>query len=82
MAKRAVDLKRLRELPIEERIKAVSELWDSIVEEDPDLAIPLSPALMQELDQRLAEHNEDPTAVIPWDQVRDELVTTLRRRRR
>jgi putative addiction module component (TIGR02574 family) len=57
-------------------------LWDSIVEEDPDLAIPLSPALMQELDQRLTEHKADPTAVIPWDQVRDELVTTLRRRRR
>jgi len=82
MAKRAVDLKRLRNLPIEERLKAVADLWDSIAEEDPDLAMPLTPALIEELDLRLAEHKADPTAVIPWEQVRDELVTTLRRRRR
>jgi putative addiction module component (TIGR02574 family) len=82
MAKRAVDLKRLRELPIEERLKAVEDLWDSIADEDPDLAMPMTPSLIAELDRRLAEHESDPTAVVPWEQVRAELVTTLKRRRR
>jgi putative addiction module component (TIGR02574 family) len=82
MAKRAVDLSRLRDLPIEDRLKAVEDLWDSIAEEDPDLAVPLTPALLAELDRRLEEHRADPTGVVPWEQVRAELVVTLRRRRR
>jgi putative addiction module component (TIGR02574 family) len=79
IAKRALDLSRLGDLPIEYRLKAVEELWDSIAAEDPDLAVPLTPALLAELDRRLEEHRVDPTSVVPWEQVRAELVVTLRR---
>jgi putative addiction module component (TIGR02574 family) len=81
MAKRSLDLRQLRRLPVAERLKAVEELWDSIADEKPELAVPLTPALVEELDRRLAEHGADPTSEIPWERVRDELLSTLRRRR-
>ena len=82
MAKRSLDLRQLRRLPVAERLKAVEELWDSIADEKPELAVPLTPALLEELDRRLAEHGADPTSAIPWERVRDELLSTLQRRRR
>jgi len=81
MAKRALDLRELRRLPIAERLKAVEELWDSIADEKPELAVPLTPTLVAELERRLADHGADPTSTIPWEQVRDELLSTLRRRK-
>ena len=81
MAKRTLDLRKLRRLPVAERLKAVEELWDSIADEKPELAVPLTPALVAELESRLSEHGADPSSAIPWEQVRDELLSTLRRRR-
>ena len=43
---------KLRELPIEERIKLVEDLWDSIA--DDRKALPVTPELSAELDRRLA----------------------------
>jgi putative addiction module component (TIGR02574 family) len=80
MPKRALDLKRLRRLPVPERLQAVEELWGSIASERPELAVPLTPAMTLELDRRLAEHEADPTSAIPWESVHAELLATLRRR--
>lgn len=74
MAKRAVDLAQLKQLPIAERLELVEELWDSIAEEAPDDAFPLSPALAAELEQRLAEYRADPSAARPWPEVRAEII--------
>jgi len=81
MAKRALDLAKLRQLPVADRLKAVEELWDSIADERPELAVPLTPTLVEELDRRLAAHRQDPASAIPWETVRDELLSTLRRRK-
>lgn len=75
-------MKRLRELPVQERLQAVEDLWDSIIGDDPDMAVPLTPALIEELDRRLAEHDASPGAAVPWEKVRDELRATMRGRRR
>jgi putative addiction module component (TIGR02574 family) len=74
MAKRALDLEQLRALPVAERLQLVEDLWDSIADEAPDVAVPVTPELAAELDRRLAEHRADPTSAISWDEVRAELL--------
>lgn len=67
--------KELFQLSVAERIELVEELWDSIaadVEHD-DRMLPLSDEQKAELDRRIAAHREDPSRVIPWEQVREEL---------
>ena len=79
MAESAVDLKTLRQLSVAERIQLVGDLWDSIAEEAPDDAFPVSAELAAELDRRLAEADANPTAGVEWSEVRRAIETrTLR----
>lgn len=48
---------KLRELPIEERIKLVEDLWDSIAADRK--ALPVTPEQKAELDRRLDAYEED-----------------------
>lgn len=48
---------KLRELPVEERIKLVEDLWDSIAEDRK--ALPVTPEQTAELDRRLAAYEID-----------------------
>jgi putative addiction module component (TIGR02574 family) len=48
---------KLRELPIDERIKLVEDLWDSIVADQQEL--PLTPEQRAELDRRLDAYEAD-----------------------
>lgn len=48
---------KLRELPVEERIKLVEDLWDSIAEDRK--ALPVTPEQRAELDRRLAAYETD-----------------------
>lgn len=68
MSKSALDF---RSMSIPERLRLVEEIWDSIAQDAETL--PLSPEQRAELDRRWAEHEEDPTTALPWDEVRDEL---------
>ena len=81
MAKRAVDLTQLRKLPIADRLQLVEDLWDSIADEAPDEAFPLSPEIAAELDRRLAEHKANPSAVRPWAEVRADILAGRKRGR-
>jgi putative addiction module component (TIGR02574 family) len=74
MAKRAVDLEQLRQLPVAERLQLVEDLWDTIAAEAPDEAVSLSPELAAELDRRLAEHEANPSAARPWADVRADIL--------
>ncbi len=47
----------LRQLPVEERIKLVEDLWDSIAEDRK--ALPVTPEQKTELDRRLAAYELD-----------------------
>lgn len=51
---------KLNELPLEERIKLVEDLWDSIAAEQK--ALPLTPAQRKELDRRLDAYELDKNA--------------------
>ena len=57
----------LKDLPNDDKIRVVQELWDAI--EDPDAAFTLTPELEAELDARYQRYREDPTRAIPLSEV-------------
>ena len=81
MASPAFDFEALRRLSVAERLQLVEDLWDSIAQDSPDEALPLTPELAAELDRRLAEHERDPAAARPWAEVRAQILDPARRRR-
>ena len=80
MVKPAFDLQRLRGLPVAERLELISVLWDSVAQDAPDAAFPVSPELSAELDRRLAEHDANPESALEWEQVRAEILRGTFRR--
>jgi putative addiction module component (TIGR02574 family) len=79
MAHPAYDLDRLRQLSVPERLQLVEDLWDTIAADAPDAALRVTPDLAAELDRRLAEHDANPEAVVPWETVRAALMARYRR---
>ena len=61
-----------RSLSVSERIQLVEDIWDSIVEENPE-SIQLTPAQQAEVKRRLDAHDADPNSAVSWDDVRSEL---------
>ena len=55
-------------LGIEERLKLIGEIWDSVAEEAGDLS--LSPEMKEELDRRLVAADANPEASVPWEDVK------------
>ncbi|MFA5892120.1 MAG: addiction module protein [Actinomycetota bacterium] len=66
----AMPLEEIRKLPMEERLRLVEDLWESIHDESD--AIPLTRAQREELERRLAAHRSDPASG-------DDLATVLAR---
>jgi putative addiction module component (TIGR02574 family) len=58
----------LAKLSVEERIQLVEDLWDSIAADTGDIA--LTEAQRVELERRLADLEQNPDAVEPWNDVR------------
>jgi putative addiction module component (TIGR02574 family) len=59
-------------LSLDERIRLVQDLWDSVAA-DPEFQARLSPAEAAEIDRRLAAHRQNPAAAKPVDVFLDEL---------
>ena len=51
----------LASLPVDDRLRIVQLLWDSI---PPETAVMVSPAQQRELDRRLAAHDADPSSAL------------------
>jgi putative addiction module component (TIGR02574 family) len=60
------------EMTTAERILYVQDLWDRIADHPADVEV--TDAWRAELDRRLAAHRADPSAVIPWEQVKANLL--------
>lgn len=60
-------------LPVEERIRLVEELWDSVARDAN--AVPVTDAQKRELDRRLAVYDDDPEAGIDWTELKARLLT-------
>lgn len=70
-------LSELLKLSEAERIRLAQDLCDSIPETSD--ALPLTPEQIRELEQRLAEHDADPSSSIPWADVRARVQEDVRR---
>jgi putative addiction module component (TIGR02574 family) len=69
MGSSAID--ELRKLPLAERIELVEDLWDSIAADAEELPVPESHR--EELARRRAAYRDDPSRVLPWEEVRERL---------
>ena len=64
-------------MSIEDRIALVQAIWDSIAAEPhPPL---LTEAQRLALERRLADHQANPTDVVPWEQVKAEALARFQR---
>lgn len=61
----------------QDRLALVGEIWDSLAADLEKL--PLTEAQKQEVDLRLAAHQANPEAAIPWEQVEAEALARLRK---
>ncbi len=60
-------------LPLEERLRLVESIWDSIAQ-FPE-ALELTEAQRLELDRRLESYEADPSAGVPWAELKARLLT-------
>lgn len=66
-----ISITDILELPIQERIRLVELIWDSVAAV-PE-AVKVSPALKAELETRFAEFEANPETGYSWDQVKSRL---------
>ena len=66
-----ISIADILELPVQERIRLVELIWDSVAA-IPE-AVEISPALKAELDARLKDFEANPEAGYSWDQVKARL---------
>ena len=66
-----ISIADILELPVQERIRLVELIWDSVAAV-PE-AVEISPALKAELEARLEEFEANPEAGYSWDQVKSRL---------
>ena len=64
-------------MDVNERLALVEEIWASICADAQ--AFPLSEAQRAELDRRVADDNEFPDDVVPWDEVKRSVQARLGR---
>jgi len=67
-----------KHLPLAERVELVEALWESIAEEGYEP--PLTSAQAAELDRRLEAHRRDPSNVISWEVIKEDLLSKYSRR--
>ena len=67
----SVDIQEILKLSVAERIELVEAIWDSIA--DAPGSLPVTAAQKRELDRRLAEYQENPSAGRTWEEVRRSL---------
>ncbi len=58
--------------PVAERLRALDEIWESVVADPELLALPESQR--RELERRLKLHLENPDEAIPWETIRSRLL--------
>jgi putative addiction module component (TIGR02574 family) len=61
----------ISQLSTAERIQLAEDLWDSILDRQDEIG--LNHAQQQELDRRLEQHRQDPTAGSTWEEVKQRL---------
>jgi putative addiction module component (TIGR02574 family) len=73
----ASTLAEARSLSIDDRLRLVEGIWDSIIDDAADFEV--TPAELELIDRRLAAHLAHPEDVVPWEQVKAEALERARR---
>nr|AAK56380.1 hypothetical protein [bacterium] len=73
----SVTLAEIKALSIDDRIRLVQAIWDSIEAEAEQLT--LTEPQKQELSRRMADHKANPDAVISWEAVKAQARARIRR---
>ena len=68
----SVNLAEVLKLPVDERLKLVESIWNSIAD-FPD-SLELTASQKEELDRRLGEYEADPTAGISWPDLKAQIL--------
>jgi putative addiction module component (TIGR02574 family) len=63
-------------LPVEERLRLVEEIWDSIAADT--AAVPLTDAQRAELQSRIEDDDANSDDVMPWEQIKASTLARLR----
>ena len=61
-----------KKLPVDERIKLVEEIWDSIAQDNG--CFELTDAQKQELDRRIQSSQQNPQAGRSWEDIKSEFL--------
>jgi putative addiction module component (TIGR02574 family) len=64
-----------RELPSEDKIRLVQNLWDQIAQEI--ARMPLTESQRRLLDERLADEENNPGDIEPWTKAKDDILRDL-----
>jgi putative addiction module component (TIGR02574 family) len=64
----------LLKLPADDRAELAIALWESLEEAERDGVFELTDEQRRELDRRWEEHRRNPTAAVPWSEVRRRLL--------
>ncbi len=64
----------LRSLSVLDQLTLMSELWENIASHPEE--IPVSPAIIEELDRRLAHYHKHPNEVTTLDEIKSRLLAT------
>lgn len=67
-----ISASEIAEMPIEERIQLVEDIWDSIAELPESVTVP--DWHKEELERRLDAYHSNPTEDSPWSEVREKLL--------
>jgi putative addiction module component (TIGR02574 family) len=62
----------IAEMPIEERIQLVEDIWDSIAELPESILVP--EWHKEELEKRLDAYHTNPTEGTPWGEIKEKLL--------
>lgn len=73
----AATLAEARSLSIDDRLRLVEAIWDSIEADSADLE--LTPAQRELIEQRLAAYLARPDEAVPWERVKAEALERIRR---
>jgi putative addiction module component (TIGR02574 family) len=55
-----------------QKLVLVTELWDDLAAHPPE--VPVSPAQIAELDQRMSDYRQDPNRVTTWEAIQQRIL--------
>ena len=69
---KTISASRIVEIPIDERIQLVEDIWDSIAEVPQSVKVP--EWHKKELDKRLERFHANPDAASPWKDIKEKIL--------